>query len=60
LARAHARSLDPRLLAGYFGTDKTLDRDIGEFAMRYADQTEEDHGELVAAVRAGTIEAVEG
>jgi uncharacterized protein (DUF2252 family) len=57
LARAHSRSLDPRVLAGYFGGDNALDKDIGTFAVNYADQTERDHGDLVAAVAAGTIEA---
>lgn len=57
LARAHSRSVDPRLLAGYFGGDKVIDKDIAAFAVSYADQTERDHGELVAAVAAGTIEA---
>ncbi|OZG27476.1 hypothetical protein BH683_018950 [Williamsia sp. 1138] len=60
LARAHARSLDPRLLAGYFEDGKALDKDIGSFAVRYADQTERDHSELVAAVAAGVIEAADG
>lgn len=57
LARAHTRSLDPRLLAGYFEDDKTLHKAIGAFAVRYADRTEADHAELVAAVRAGTLAA---
>ncbi|MBJ8348520.1 DUF2252 domain-containing protein [Antrihabitans sp. YC2-6] len=58
LARAHTRSLDPRLLAGYLGDDKMLHKSIGAFAVRYADQTEADHAELVAAVDAGKLEAV--
>ena len=57
LARAHTRSLDPRLLAGYFEADKTLHRAIGAFGVRYADQTEADHAELVAAVGAGKLAA---
>jgi uncharacterized protein (DUF2252 family) len=57
LARAHSRSLDPRLLAGYFGDDKKLDKDIASFAVSYADQTQQDYDELLAAVAAGTIEA---
>ena len=57
LARAHSRSLDPRLLSGYFGEGSALDKDIASFAVRYADQTEDDHAVLVAAVTAGTIEA---
>ncbi|MEV6910968.1 DUF2252 domain-containing protein [Amycolatopsis sp. NPDC051071] len=42
LARAHARSLHPRMLAGYFEDDEDLDEAIGAYALRYADQTEAD------------------
>ncbi|MXP20044.1 DUF2252 domain-containing protein [Gordonia sp. HNM0687] len=59
LARAHARSLDPRLLAGYFEDDSDLDEVIGRHAVRYADRTEADHETLVAAVRAGRVPADE-
>ncbi|MEV0107016.1 DUF2252 domain-containing protein [Nocardia sp. NPDC050799] len=59
LARAHARSLDPRLISGYLGDDEDFDTAIAEFAVRYADRAEADHGELVAAVRAGKLPAQE-
>lgn len=59
LARAHARSLDPRLLAGYLGDDESFDEAVTAFAVRYADRTEADHAELVAAVRAGVVAAEE-
>ncbi|TKG69657.1 DUF2252 domain-containing protein [Prauserella endophytica] len=59
LARAHARSIDPRLLAGYFSDDEDMDEAVGRYAVRYADQTEADHAELVAAVRDGKLEAEE-
>ncbi|GAA4418719.1 DUF2252 domain-containing protein [Actinokineospora soli] len=55
LARAHSRSADPRLLAGYCGRD--LDEAIGGYAVEYADRTEADHAELTAAVRAGRLDA---
>ncbi|WP_414937598.1 DUF2252 domain-containing protein [Amycolatopsis sp. cmx-11-51] len=42
LARAHARSLHPQMLAGYFEDDEDLDEAIGAYAVRYADQTEAD------------------
>jgi uncharacterized protein (DUF2252 family) len=48
LARAHAHSADPRLIAGYCGKNDELDE---------ADRTEADHADLVAAVRAGRIAA---
>lgn len=57
LARAHTRSLDPRLLAGYFAGDSAMDEAVGRFAVRYADRTEADHEQLVAAVRNGRLPA---
>ncbi|MEV2210717.1 DUF2252 domain-containing protein [Streptomyces sp. NPDC050997] len=60
LARAHAHSADPRLIAGYCGKNEELDEAFAAFAVSYADRTEADHGELVAAVRAGRIAAHEG
>ncbi|MFJ5774806.1 DUF2252 domain-containing protein [Streptomyces sp. NPDC093094] len=60
LARAHAHSADPRLLAGYCGKNEELDEAIAAFAVAYADRTEADHAELVAGVRAGRIAAETG
>ncbi|MFD3696782.1 DUF2252 domain-containing protein [Streptomyces sp. NPDC058646] len=60
LARAHAHSADPRLLAGYCGKSAELDEAMAEFAVAYADRTEADHADLVAAVRAGRIAAETG
>ena len=57
LARAHARSGDAAVLAGYLGKSTTFDDAIAGFAVAYADQNERDHAALVAAVRAGRIEA---
>ncbi|WP_406147556.1 DUF2252 domain-containing protein [Streptomyces sp. NBC_01012] len=57
LARAHAHSADPRLLAGYCGKNAELDTAVADFAVTYADRTEADHAELVRAVRAGRIAA---
>ncbi|WP_433621506.1 DUF2252 domain-containing protein [Nocardia sp. CA-120079] len=57
LARAHSRSLDPRLLAGYFDGAEAFEDAVARFAVRYADRTEADHAELVDAVRAGKIAA---
>ena len=56
-ARAHTRSLDPRVLAGYFAGDTELDEVIGRYAVSYADQTEADHATLVAAVKSGRVAA---
>jgi uncharacterized protein (DUF2252 family) len=60
LARAHARSGDPAAIAAYLGTSDTFDRAMGDFAERYADQNERDYEAFVGAVRAGTLEAIEG
>ncbi|AWI29991.1 DUF2252 domain-containing protein [Streptomyces tirandamycinicus] len=57
LARAHAHSVDPRLVAGYCGKSEELDDAVAGFAVRYADRTEADHADLVAAVRSGRIAA---
>jgi uncharacterized protein (DUF2252 family) len=55
LARAHACSSDPVLLSGYLGKSDGFDRAIASFALRYADQTEQDYAALVAAVDAGRL-----
>ncbi|MCS0601752.1 DUF2252 domain-containing protein [Streptomyces sp. LP11] len=57
LARAHAHSADPRLIAGYCGKNGELDEAMADFAVAYADRTEADHAELVAGIRAGRIAA---
>ncbi|MFF5310105.1 DUF2252 domain-containing protein [Streptomyces massasporeus] len=60
LARAHAHSADPRLIAGYCGKNAELDEALADFAVAYADRTEADHAELLAGVRAGKIAAEMG
>ncbi|MFF2185200.1 DUF2252 domain-containing protein [Streptomyces sp. NPDC058155] len=57
LARAHAHSVDPRLVAGYCGKSEELDEAVAAFAVAYADRTEADHAELVTAVKNGRIAA---
>lgn len=57
LARAHTRSIDPRLLAGYCGVSEGMDTALSAYAVAYADQTEADHAELVRAVRNGQLAA---
>lgn len=49
LARAHARSGDPAVIAGYMGKSEVMDDAIASFAMAYADQTAVDHSALVKA-----------
>ncbi|MFH8490074.1 DUF2252 domain-containing protein [Streptomyces longisporoflavus] len=60
LARAHAHSADPRLIAGYVGKNDELDTAIAAFAVTYADRTEADHEELVRAVKEGRVGAEVG
>jgi len=57
LARAHARSGDPAVIAGYIGKGDAFGEAIAGFAVDYTLQNERDHAALVAAVRAGRIEA---
>lgn len=57
LARAHAHSADPRVIAGYCGKHEELDEAMADFAVAYADRTEADHADLLAAVRVGRVVA---
>jgi hypothetical protein len=63
LARAHSRTGDPALIAGYLGSsDKhaEFDQAITTFAVAYADQTELDHAALLQAISDGRVEAQRG
>jgi hypothetical protein len=57
LARAHARTVDPVVLAGYLGKSSAFEDALADFSVAYAGQNERDHAALVAAVRGGRIEA---
>ena len=57
LARAHARSGDAAVLTGYMGKSTAFEDALADFGVAYADQNEQDHAALVAAVRNGRIEA---
>jgi uncharacterized protein (DUF2252 family) len=58
LARAHARSGDAAMMAGYMGSGHTFDDAIGEFAVEYATQNQSDYRAFVQAIREGRIEAL--
>jgi uncharacterized protein (DUF2252 family) len=58
LARAHAKAGDPWAISSYLGKQPEFDVAIGKFALAYADQAEQDHAALKAAVRAGVVEAL--
>ena len=57
LALAHAKSGDAAMISGYAGKSNELDEAMGRFAFAYADQTEEDHSALAAAVKGGRVKA---
>jgi uncharacterized protein (DUF2252 family) len=58
LARAHAKSGSAAKISGYLGKSEVFDQAIGDFSLAYADQTVRDHAALLAAVKAGHIEAL--
>lgn len=57
LARAHARSGDSTVIAGYLGGSEEFDCAVGDFAVSYANQVEKDHATLLAAIKSGRVEA---
>ena len=57
LSRAHARSGDPAIIAGYLGSSEAFDDALVKFAVDYADQTESDHAALLKAIKQGRIKA---
>jgi uncharacterized protein (DUF2252 family) len=59
LARAHAKSGYSATISGYLGKGDQFDLAMGDFAVAYADQTEQDYQALVKAVRSGRVEAMD-
>jgi len=57
LARAHARSGDAAMIAGYMGSGQAFDDAICEFATEYCSQNRTDYRAFVAAIREGRIAA---
>jgi uncharacterized protein (DUF2252 family) len=57
LARGHARSGDPAVIAGYLGTNDRWDRALAKFAVSYADQCTKDYEAFKKAIHNGTIQA---
>jgi hypothetical protein len=55
LAKAHARTGYPSIIASYCGAGDHFDQQMVSFARLYADQVERDHDALARAVRAGTL-----
>ncbi|BCG04791.1 hypothetical protein PPGU19_093590 (plasmid) [Paraburkholderia sp. PGU19] len=57
LARAHARSGDAAMIAGYMGSGQTFDDAITEFATEYSSQNRRDYRAFIQAIREGRIQA---
>lgn len=55
LARAHARTGDAAIIAGYLGKSDAFDSVIAKFAIAYADQAERDHARLAKMIRVGRL-----
>jgi uncharacterized protein (DUF2252 family) len=47
LARAHARSAEPAMIAGYMGKSQAMDDALASFAMAYAKRTDRDYDRLM-------------
>ena len=60
LARAHARTGDAAVIAGYCGNATVLDAALADWAEAYGEQTLKDHAALVRAIKAGRVQAVPG
>jgi uncharacterized protein (DUF2252 family) len=60
LARSHARSGDPAVIAGYMGRGDAFDDALASFAMAYAEQTISDHAALVKAKGSAASEGAAG
>ena len=58
LARAHARSGDAAVIAGYCGNSEVLDEALADWAEAYGDQTVKDHAALVRAIKSERVPAL--
>ena len=57
LARAHVRTGDPAVIAGYLGSGESFDDAMLVFSRVYGDQTERDYEALLKAIESGRIKA---
>jgi uncharacterized protein (DUF2252 family) len=60
LGRAHARGGDVVAIDAYIGTDDSFAEALEEFAAVYADQAEQDYGQLQQAISEGKIQVQTG
>lgn len=59
LAKSHARSGSPAAIATYLGSGTSFGEAMQQFGRHYAQQTHDDHADLVAAIAAGDVQAAE-
>lgn len=57
LARAHAQSCEPSVLAGYLGKGPAFETAMTDFAIAYADQNDRDYQSLMKQISSGRITA---
>ena len=55
LARAHARTGDAAVIAGYCGGSDVLDEALSDWAEAYGEQTVKDHAALLKAIESGRV-----
>jgi predicted alpha/beta hydrolase len=55
LARAHAKSGDAAMIAGYLGSSNQFDEALTQYSNAYADQAERDFKTFKAAIRSGRL-----
>ena len=55
LAKGHARSGDPAMLAGFLGRSGKAARALHDFAVKYADQVEADYARFKKALKRGDL-----
>jgi uncharacterized protein (DUF2252 family) len=60
LARAHAQSGKAADVDAYLGSSRKLDEAVADFAVAYAQQVEDDHARLLAAIDDGRVEVQRG
>lgn len=58
LAKGHARSAEPAVLASYLGRSDKAQRALVDFAVSYADQNDKDYSAFLKALKNGFVEKV--
>jgi NAD(P)H-dependent flavin oxidoreductase YrpB (nitropropane dioxygenase family) len=58
VARAHAKTGEPAMIAGYLGSNDQFDKALTQYAEAYADQAERDFETFQRAIRSGRLSTV--